>query len=384
MIKKLNVSNFAKLKDAEFNFKDLNLFVGPQASGKSLTLQLIKLLIDYRDIVNNLKRYNYDWKGKINLFPELYFGEGMSGLLENILVTQVPKGKDINYNVDYARGYDRLQSPQCFYIPAQRFLVIEEDWPKAFETFENKYPYVVREFSDVLRTILNKHPEKSIFPYSPKLKKSIKKQIEETIYQNSNIELVSQKGRKRVMLKVGGTDRELPMTLISTGQREFLPYLISLYHLLPAGKVERNGEINTVIIEEPEMGLHPQAIRTFLFTVIEMLSRNYRVFISTHSVDLMNYIWAFIEISQCKDKIKRNTAILRMLALEPNELSDAYLDTIAKKKVSVHYFKPENGNISVKDISKLPISSGDDSDDQSEWGGLLTSSDLMNSIISSL
>ena len=40
MIKNLSVKNFGPIESGEIEFGDLTIFVGPQASGKSLLLQL--------------------------------------------------------------------------------------------------------------------------------------------------------------------------------------------------------------------------------------------------------------------------------------------------------------------------------------------------------
>jgi predicted ATP-dependent endonuclease of OLD family len=42
----LQVLNAGQIKDAKIEFGDLTVLVGPQATGKSIFLQLFKLLID--------------------------------------------------------------------------------------------------------------------------------------------------------------------------------------------------------------------------------------------------------------------------------------------------------------------------------------------------
>jgi predicted ATPase len=43
---RLNVGNFGPIKSADVEFGDLTVLVGPQATGKSIFLQLLKLLVD--------------------------------------------------------------------------------------------------------------------------------------------------------------------------------------------------------------------------------------------------------------------------------------------------------------------------------------------------
>lgn len=60
------VNNFGPLHNAEVTFGDLTILLGPQASGKSLFLELFKFIKDRRHIEDTLERYNYIL-GKISI-----------------------------------------------------------------------------------------------------------------------------------------------------------------------------------------------------------------------------------------------------------------------------------------------------------------------------
>lgn len=62
----------------------------------------------------------------------------------------------------------------------------------------------------------------------------------------------------------------------TAGQREFTPLLLGLYHLLPPRNRIKQPDIEWVVIEEPEMGLHPQAITVVMLLVLDLLWRGYR------------------------------------------------------------------------------------------------------------
>jgi predicted ATPase len=64
MIKNIQVNSLGPIKEANIHFGDLTLFVGTQASGKSILLQLIKLMIDKSHIRKTLKQYGYGLKHK--------------------------------------------------------------------------------------------------------------------------------------------------------------------------------------------------------------------------------------------------------------------------------------------------------------------------------
>lgn len=54
----LKVENFGPIGKAYVDFGDLTILVGAQASGKSLFLELLKLLEDKEAIVETLRKYN--------------------------------------------------------------------------------------------------------------------------------------------------------------------------------------------------------------------------------------------------------------------------------------------------------------------------------------
>ena len=74
----LEVKHFAQIDEARVEFGDLTVLVGPQASGKSLLLQWLKIAIDIGEIVFALKEAGHDVKTEKNVL-DLTFGEGMSG-----------------------------------------------------------------------------------------------------------------------------------------------------------------------------------------------------------------------------------------------------------------------------------------------------------------
>ena len=69
----LTLKSFGPIADANIEFSDLTLLVGPQASGKSILLQLIKLIMDRHNIPAVLKQNNYEWGKKKENFLDLFF-----------------------------------------------------------------------------------------------------------------------------------------------------------------------------------------------------------------------------------------------------------------------------------------------------------------------
>jgi hypothetical protein len=48
------------------------VLVGPQATGKSIALQLLKLVIDVGQVQAELRRYGLDWDGRVDRFLDVY------------------------------------------------------------------------------------------------------------------------------------------------------------------------------------------------------------------------------------------------------------------------------------------------------------------------
>ena len=59
---RLQASNIGQIRRADIEFGDLTVLVGPQASGKSIFLQFLKLLVDPGAILAELKRNGMDWR----------------------------------------------------------------------------------------------------------------------------------------------------------------------------------------------------------------------------------------------------------------------------------------------------------------------------------
>ena len=58
---RIKIESLGPIQQANINFGDLTLFVGPQASGKSILLQMIKLMVDKDHIRRTTEQYGYVW-----------------------------------------------------------------------------------------------------------------------------------------------------------------------------------------------------------------------------------------------------------------------------------------------------------------------------------
>ena len=84
---KIRLKNVGPIKEAEINLGDLTVLVGPQASGKSIFLQTLKLVADRNHIVGFFDQQNVVFKdddGRHDpaAFLNGYYGRGMAGMLK--------------------------------------------------------------------------------------------------------------------------------------------------------------------------------------------------------------------------------------------------------------------------------------------------------------
>jgi len=169
--------------------------------------------------------------------------------------------------------------------------------------------------------------------------------------------------QKRLVLKSKGSESTLPFMVWSAGQREFVPLLMGFYWLLPPTKVSRRRDVEWVVIEEPEAGLHPNAISAVLLLILDLLARGYRVCLSTHSPHVLDVVWALKVIREHQAPSSRILDLFDTRKTDPmKEMADAIVGKIAR----VHYFDRKTGI--TQDISRLDP--GSDEASEAGWGGL--------------
>ena len=376
----LNIKNLGQIKSANINFSDLTLFVGPQATGKSILLQLIKLVFDADDIEATLMQYGYNWEGDVSKFNELYFGEGMHNLWSDITEVSLDD-KEINLNNLLSLSLEKslIFSEQIFFMPAQRVLTLENGWPRSFTNFEIGDPYVVCKFSEHLRLLMQRgftNKDNGIFPRRGRLKKEISDALDTSIFHGAKVELNTVEMRKRIQINANGN--LLPFMALSAGQREFMPLLLGLYWLMPVSEESKNIAIEFVVIEEPEMGLHPSAILSVILVCLELLHQGYRLLISTHSPVFLEAIWAIRNLQKNNSDVKY---LYQLFDLKPSpSITELFENTLKNKKFFTYYFDQKEDGVEVRDISSLDPFDEDLS--IADWGGLTSFSSRASEVVS--
>lgn len=362
-MKRLRVTDFGPIRQADVKFGDLTVLVGPQASGKSLFVQLYKLIEDAPAIAAELERYGFDWrdeKDPVRAFSSLYFGGGLEGIFRKS--TKILR-EGLSVHPKRLAAHDGLGGKEnVFLIPAQRVMVLQDGWPKPFMAYGAGDPYVIRRFSELIRTFVE---------WSRRLElehllseSSVRAVIDAAIFGGSKLDVRREGMRRQVVLKPSQSTSELPYTLWSAGQREFAPLLLGMtaHELLP--DVQTKG----IILEEPEMGLHPRAILATGLLILDLLSWSERVIILTHSPVILDLVWAIRELSVISPTDAVD-ALCKIFDLErPSEYVLAFLQRALTKSYRTYYFNRTESGVVTEDISSLDP--GDENENIAGWGGL--------------
>ncbi|MCS6920243.1 MAG: ATP-binding protein [Fimbriimonadales bacterium] len=373
---RLRIENFGPIREAEVEFGDLTVLVGSQATGKSLFLQIYKLLTDLGGVYERFRQAGLVWATEPSVLLDLYLGEGMGGAYQAGRTRFILNDEVVDFEQSLTDAPKRRdKSERVLYIPAQRVMSIRDGLPLRFIDFRAGDPFVLREFSDKIHQMTQTEfaLKQKFFPIEGRLSEPLRSRLHQSVFAGLELHLKEHQFQKRFVL-TDESGREMPYLVWSAGQREFTPLLLGLYLLLPAGKVARRKGFECVVIEEPEMGLHPQAITDVMAAVLELLRRGYRVCLTSHSAFTLSIVWALRILKEYKGKPED---VLRIFELDEQSLEMAQHALRVHSKV---YYFQRNG--AALDISTLDPAS--ECTVESGWGGLTASEGNIGEVIATV
>ncbi len=377
-MEKFIIENFGLIKNVSISFGDLTLLVGPQASGKSIALETLKLAIDRDHIINTLDRYNYIIGHNTDKILNVYFGEGMSGIWKDNTHIEYDDISFLKKNLP--KKADETDET-LFYIPAQRIFSISDGRPKNFMEFDSSSPYILRSFSETLRLFMQNGMGQAdvLFPIKNRLKGFLRRSFDESIFHNAKIITEERAGQKKMILNVD--DLSIPFMSWSAGQKEFMPLLLAFYCLSgPPSKVIKKEKYRYVVIEEPEMGLHPKAIISVILQILELIQTGgYKVIVSSHSPVFLEFAWSF---NLLRSNPQQYEALYELFDIPEISPVKEMLAGLFDKSIRTYYFDREskNGKVVSHDISSLDVT--DTNNIVSNWGGLSEFSSKVSEVVS--
>lgn len=377
---RIAVENFGPIQEINVELGDLTVLIGAQASGKSIFLQMFKLMKDRTAILKSLENYGFVVNNKLENLLNRYLGEGLSSMWtqeSNFFLNHKQFTRKCFESSPKGNPADKV-----FYIPAQRILSIADGRPKYFMEFSENDPFVLRKFSDTLRLLIQNGLGESgvLYPLPNRLKSVIKNMYDKAIFHGGKVVLEEKGGQRKIAMNVG--NMHLPLMTWSAGQKEFMPLLMAFYCLSgPPQNVVNRKEYEYIILEEPEMGLHPLAIQTIILQIIEFMHAGYKVIVSTHSPVLLEFVWAY----NCLKNIpidKRVNALCEIFGIKNSKKNNFnFIDIIYEKDIKTYFFSRDtSGKVKAKDITSLDVYSEDVA--INEWGGLTQFSSKANEVVS--
>ncbi|MBI5511017.1 MAG: AAA family ATPase [Deltaproteobacteria bacterium] len=356
----LTIRNFAQIREASLDLGDLTVLVGAQGTGKSLALQWLKAAIDGKQVIQALRDAG-EYTRESSVLIDLIFGVGMGpSWRRDSMVTF--DGKRIE-----PRNLSRLGSgtENVFFIPAHRSMLVSDGWAAPFQKLSSDTPVVARIFSQNLFDRFSARGSDQLFPIPKLLKQEYRALIDEAVFHGGKIALETDPQHAR-RLKLTHGDAKLPFMTWTAGQREFTPLMLGLYHVLPRTTVRKRQDIDWVIVEEPEMGLHPQATTVFLLLTLDLLWRGYHVVLSTHSPHVLTAVWMLRRLQECH---ARPALVCEAFAVRPTGALTQVAESALTKNYKVHFLEFGSDNrVTSRDISRLDPDAADEA--EAGWGGL--------------
>ena len=177
-------------------------------------------------------------------------------------------------------------------------------------------------------------------------------------------------------------DMSIPFMSWSAGQKEFMPLLLAFYCLSgPPSKVVKKEKYQYVVIEEPEMGLHPRAIISVILQILELIQTGgYKVIVSAHSPVFLEFAWAFNLLKENADE--RYDALYEVFNVPSGSPVREMFAGLFDKSIRTYYFRRRNSNGKVVsfDISSIDVTAIDSN--IAEWGGLSEFSGRVSEVVS--
>ena len=327
-MEKLSIRNFGPVVKADIDLKRINVFIGPQGSGKSTMAKVISAFRSYSNL-------NEDWN-EDDFRTKLKDDNGLSNFFQNNTKITL-KTPDKEFSIDNSGmpsvvaedGIPYYKLPESVYIPAERVLVplISEN---TFLFIREKI-FIQKYITDF--GILFQNARKVIKEQAIDFLDGV------TYYYEDNIDKVKLRNGKTIRLSES-----------SNGIQSTLPLLLAIRFL--SEKVSRKQAKNiSIAIEEPELSLFPSTQIELLKFILEMITPlNYHLAITTHSPYTLTAINNLIYAYQVGHKNKNvNDIIPSKLWLNPADVGAWFVENGTVRSI----IDEESGQIKAEEIDKI-------------------------------
>jgi predicted ATPase len=318
MNEKIFIKNFGPLKQVELDIKEVMVFIGPQASGKST----IAKLIHFFKFITSRRFLNRQSEDLLAIFDK-FFGQQY---LRNSPDAEIKYLSD--FQITLQNG-----TIHCDNLPSNDYKTILIPAGRAVYSFISDSLFsLTSESVSIDPIILNfgQHIEQS------------RKRLGNILSEEKNLEVLLKNLLKGHFKYVNGEnriyfeeDKYITLDRASSGQQEVLPLVLILM------EVFYSEPVNFVTIEEPEAHLYPYS----QYKLIELVSRVHnnhpdknRFIITTHSPYILtafnNFLFSY-KVANISDnaKAKVKAVIPEVSWINPNQLAAYYVSEGTAKSI---------------------------------------------------
>lgn len=391
-MEKLFIENFAGIKKMDFEFKSINILIGPQGSGKSVTVKLLYFFKNFvNEIVKNIEneesKRDLDKNQKdifINFFPKETWPKDNFNIIytrDNTSISLIKKDSKIFF--DYSENLIKLLKKGKKIYATERAKVLTDRKTSSFRVkreISNKINKCIQEelglestfeqffipagrsfFANIQSTIFSfLSDNRSLDPFLIEFGsfyESLKRYYNDFIVGSDNNKL--DKETDEIISQILGStylrdkekdylvhkdNRKVNLTNASSGQQETLPLIIILKTL---NYISSAGGGFTLYIEEPEAHLFPTAQKK----IIELLARtfnnkdrNFQIFITTHSPYILSSFNNLIYAGNLAENINYSKKVDEVIS--PKQQLESYLFSVYSLKNNVrNYLMDKESNL---------------------------------------
>lgn len=380
-MEKIKIENFAGIKSIDFEFKSINILIGPQGSGKSITVKLLyffkSFFIDVtRSIDSDESKRDLDKKQKekfINFFPRDTWPKGnfkVTYTLDNttIIVEKINNQLKFDYSENLKKTISKIRK---IYLDEKKRIKddpkrssftfkrqLNEKLEKCFQEEISSYSMYSQFFIPAGRSFFA-NIQKSIFSFlsdnrsldpfliefgsfyenfkrfykDTSIETNLDKEFDEIIAEILNSNYLREKEKDFLVHK---DNRKVNLSNASSGQQETLP-LVVILRVLNILRFSVSGA--TIYIEEPEAHLFPNAQKA----IVKLLARTFnnknskfQIIVTTHSPYILasfnNLVQAGRLVKLKPDQIKNISKVVPKQEHIKPELLAAYSLKDGKKQ----------------------------------------------------
>ncbi len=342
-MEKLTIKNFGPIKEASLDLKRRNVFIGPQASGKSTIAKLVAIfrepgfLLDgnndlkfYKDlridgffkkdtVINyQSEQYNYDIEVRNeplihNININSHFKTTILSIKNDLESATNQLAQSDKRDLDSLRELHRQRSNQLqgmryltssnpLYIPTERFLISTVADSSFNFSDPNSLPEYLTNFGKIFQLIRNN----ALNSFTSNI---------------LNVEYRFEGGRDKVYIN---ESEYVFLADSASGYQALLPTEIIISYLTEAGHPK------TFIIEEPELNLFPETQKRFIYYLLNKCRANDDLFLTTHSPYILSslntLLFAWKVANKFPERIEEIDAIIPIKSwINPDEFSAYYV-----------------------------------------------------------